>query len=160
MRGLEGSYLGGRPLVHGEAMAGPCPLVRLRHLAEQRHQRHHLGTFLETGCHRLVWFTSWSEPGTRSWWPPQPQAPWAGVSTHACERTSSHPDVSPSLGLRGASARPAAIRILSARRPGQAESFPEASQARVHRPGMDTHDSGGALGHQRQGPEASASLGF
>ena len=91
---------------------------------------------------------------------PSHRPPRAGVSTHACERTSSHPDVSPSLGLRGASVRPAANHILSARRPGQAESFPEASQARVHRPGMDTHDSGGARSHQRQGPEASASLGF
>ena len=87
MRGLEGSYLGGRPLVHGEATAGPCPLVRLRHLAEQRHQRHHLGTFLETGCHRLVWFTSWSELGTRSWWPPPATGP-LGWGFHTCVRAN------------------------------------------------------------------------
>lgn len=72
---------------------------------------------------------------------PRHRAPGLGFP-HVCERMSSHPDVSPSLGLRGASARPAANHILSAQRPGQAESFPEASQARVHRPGMDTHDSG------------------
>lgn len=90
---------------------------------------------------------------------PRHRAPGLGFP-HVCERMSSHPDVSPSLGLRGASARPAANHILSAQRPGQAESFPEASQARVHRPGMDTHDSGGAQGRQRQGSEASASLGF
>lgn len=47
-----------------------CPLIWLRHLAEQRHQHHRPGTFLENGSHRLVWFTIQSEPGTGLWWPP------------------------------------------------------------------------------------------
>ena len=63
-----------------------CPLIRLRHLAEQRHQHHRPGTFLENGSHRLVWFTVRSEPGTGLWWPPATGP--LGWGFHTCVRAN------------------------------------------------------------------------
>ena len=82
---------------------------------------------------------------------------WAGACQQSEKAGGVRGQDRPARWLRGASARPAANRILSARGPGQAKSFPEASRARVHRPGIDIHDSGGAQGRHKTGPRG---LGF